>query len=195
MSDERGAGAREAILASATELIRRRGVSGMAISDVIAASGTSAGAIYHHFGSKEHLVMEVAIGVVARPMQLILATTPGLQPADLFEAAIDRVALDPAMPELLLQIWAGAQGNRALADLFRSEAPVMKGAIAELLGRWCDDNGVDLDPIVLVETIISLVMGYVAQQALLGEMDLAAYRANGHRLLVALSGQKRASVG
>ncbi|MBK9156604.1 MAG: TetR family transcriptional regulator [Micropruina sp.] len=34
----------------------------MAIADVIAASGTSAGSIYHHFKSRHELVLAVAKG-------------------------------------------------------------------------------------------------------------------------------------
>ena len=51
---------REAILNAADTLIRQRGVAGTSVADIIAASGTSAGAIYHHFESKHDIVLAVA---------------------------------------------------------------------------------------------------------------------------------------
>ena len=103
--------AREVILRAATELIRVNGVAGTSISDVITRSGTSAGAIYHHFGSKERLVLEVGRNAMAVPMTMIMATATDLSPDALFAAALDRVGEDEHTPELLLQIWAGAKSD------------------------------------------------------------------------------------
>jgi AcrR family transcriptional regulator len=46
---------RERILAAALRLFVEKGFHGTSIPDIVAASGTSIGAVYHHFGSKEEL--------------------------------------------------------------------------------------------------------------------------------------------
>ncbi|MDB4973458.1 MAG: tetR [Myxococcaceae bacterium] len=46
----------ETILASATRLLRERGVSGARVLDVMRGAGLTAGGFYAHFGSKEALI-------------------------------------------------------------------------------------------------------------------------------------------
>lgn len=186
--------AREAILEAAIELIRQHGVAGMSISDVIARSGTSAGAIYHHFGSKERLVLEVGRNVIARPMAMILRTTPGLAPADILRAALARVAQDETLAELLLQIWAGAKSDPELFRLMATEGGAMKGLVRSFLTAWCAQNAPGADPISLADLLLGLVMGFAVQQALGLSTDLGAYQELSARMLAEAiaAGQRRA---
>lgn len=46
---------RERILAAALRLFVEKGFHGTSIPDIVTASGTSIGAVYHHFGSKKEL--------------------------------------------------------------------------------------------------------------------------------------------
>jgi AcrR family transcriptional regulator len=46
---------RERILSAALKLFVEKSFHGTSIPDIVAASGTSIGAVYHHFGSKEEL--------------------------------------------------------------------------------------------------------------------------------------------
>ena len=75
---------RGAILDAAGELIRTKGVAGTSISDIVHASGTSAGAIYHHFASKQDIVLAVSLRAVAEPVAIALAETGPMSPAELF---------------------------------------------------------------------------------------------------------------
>ncbi len=181
-------GAREAIIAAATELIRLHGVAGTSISDVIAASRTSAGAIYHHFGSKERLVLEVGRTAMAIPMSMIMRTSTGLSPAELFGAALDRVTEDEDTPELLLQIWAGAKSDPGLWRLLLSEVSTVKGSIITFIGGWCAEHAPDTDPAAVANILMGLITGYAVQRGLGLEVDHRAYRELGTRLLTGVPG-------
>ncbi len=176
-------GAREAIIAAATELIRVNGVAGTSIADVIAASGTSAGAIYYHFGSKERLVLEVGKTAMAVPMAMILQTSTGLSPAALFAAALERVAREEGVAEMLLQIWAGAKSDPGLERLLLTEVGTVKANIMAFIGTWCGEQGPTTDPAALANLIIGLITGFAVQRGLGVDIDPDAYRDLGVRLL------------
>ena len=55
----RGIATRARIVSAADELIRVRGVNGMTLDEVTAASGSSKSQLYHHFADKESLVHAV----------------------------------------------------------------------------------------------------------------------------------------
>lgn len=176
---------RAAILDAAVELVRVQGVAGMSISDLIAGSGTSAGAIYHHFGSKQGVILEVARRAVAGPMTSVMNTpsSAGLSPADLLEAAIARVVHDEKTAELLVQIWAGAAADPELYELLRVEGYGVRSAVVAVVRAWCLRNQVDADPEGLASVLIGLVMGYAVQRSLLPGLDREAYVTAGQRLL------------
>lgn len=172
-------------MAAAADLIRVQGVAGMSISDLVAQSGTSAGAIYHHFGSKQGLVLEVARRVLAGPVALALATPAEghLSPAALFRAAASHVAADTDTPALVLQIWAGARTDPALHELLLQEAAGVMDAATSLIREWCAQHGAALDPDGVTEMLVGLVMGFAVQRALLPSAHPDAYLEVTGRLL------------
>lgn len=179
------AAAREAILEAAADLVRTHGVVGMSIADLIARSGTSAGAIYHHFSSKQAVVLEVTRRAIAGPMASVMSTpnSAGLSPAHLLEAAITRVVHDEPTAELLVQVWAGASSDPDLHQVLHSEGLGIQHAVVSVVADWCARNDVDADPEGLASILIGLVMGYAVQRALLPTTNRDAYVATGQRLL------------
>ncbi|MEA5118724.1 MAG: TetR/AcrR family transcriptional regulator [Propionicimonas sp.] len=179
------AAAREAILEAAADLVRTHGVVGMSIADLIARSGTSAGAIYHHFGSKQAVVLEVTRRAVAVPMASVMSTptSAGLSPAHLLEAAITRVVHDETTADLVVQVWAGASSDPELHEVLHSEGLGIQAAVATVVSDWCAQHEVDADPEGLASVLIGLVMGYAVQRALLPGTDREAYVATGQQLL------------
>jgi TetR/AcrR family transcriptional regulator, transcriptional repressor for nem operon len=57
-SNKEAAQTREAIVATATDQLRRSGIAGTSLADVMAAAGLTHGGFYRHFRNKEHLVAE-----------------------------------------------------------------------------------------------------------------------------------------
>jgi len=49
---------RDAVVASAAELIKRAGIADASVADVMAAAGLTHGGFYRHFRNKEHLISE-----------------------------------------------------------------------------------------------------------------------------------------
>ncbi|MGC4154777.1 MAG: TetR/AcrR family transcriptional regulator [Propionicimonas sp.] len=181
--------AREAILNAAADLIRTEGAAGMSIADLIARSGTSAGAIYHHFGSKQGVVLEVARRAVAGPMQSVLHTPTegGLSPADLLTAALTRVVQATETAELIIQIWAGASAKPELGELLRSEGQGVRDMVELVVSHWCELNDVDADPAGVSAVLLSLVMGSVVQQSLVPDFDAERYLAAATTMLASLT--------
>lgn len=177
--------ARAAILSAAADLIAAHGVAGTSISEIVNRSGTSAGAIYHHFGSKERLVLEVGRSAVAVPMTMIMATTEGLAPAGLFEAALDQVAKNENTADLLLQIWAGARSDPKLDELLRTEVAAMRSGVKMFVAAWCLEQGIGVDPAEIVDSMIGLVIGYAVQRGVGLSPDHERYRRSGARLISA----------
>lgn len=60
---------RQAILDQARQLFFARGYHGVSVRDIVQACGLSNAALYHHFGSKDHLFIEVFEGHLAQIMQ------------------------------------------------------------------------------------------------------------------------------
>jgi TetR/AcrR family transcriptional regulator, transcriptional repressor of aconitase len=177
---------KEAILEAASDLIRSRGVAGGSIADVIAASGTSAGSIYHHFKSRHALVMAVTRRALEGPLESALRL-PGEQevsPSALFGAAIQRVARDEQASSLLIQIWAAAAGDEALRALLIEEIGGLHWAVAAQLRAWCVSHDVLPQAHAIAQVVVGLVTGFVVQSSTFkGSFDPEAYIELGTRIL------------
>lgn len=176
-------GARDAIIRATIDLIRSQGVAGTSISDIVARSKTSAGAIYHHFGSKERLILEVGQSILAKPLEMVLQTNPDLSPAQLFRAALAQLARDETTPELLLQIWAGAKSDATLGRLIQTQALMARDAVRTFMAAWCAKHSPATDPDDLAELIMGLVTGYALLRAMAVNRPPEAYGELGSRLI------------
>ncbi|MBW2551954.1 MAG: helix-turn-helix transcriptional regulator, partial [Deltaproteobacteria bacterium] len=56
---QRNGGTREVILRTAERLFAERGFAATSVRDIVGEAGTSAPSLYHFFGSKENLVVEL----------------------------------------------------------------------------------------------------------------------------------------
>ena len=157
---------REAILNAAEMLIRERGVGAMSVADIIAASETSAGAIYHHFESKQDIVLAIAERALARPIEAAIQETGPVTPAELFRLAARRVAAEAETAPLLLQVWAGAAGDERLRNLLRDRAGGLPVGVAAHVEQWCETHGYGGDSVAVASLLVGLVMGMVIQSSL-----------------------------
>jgi AcrR family transcriptional regulator len=164
---------REAILIAAERLIRQRGVGATSVADIIAASGTSAGAIYHHFGAKQDIVLAVAERALAGPIQAAVGDTGPVTPAELFRLAALRVQVEPDTAPLLLQVWAGAAADDRLRALLRNRADGLPAGVAAHVSAWCTAHGYDATSVASV--LVGLVMGMVIQSSLFDDADIDGY--------------------
>jgi AcrR family transcriptional regulator len=97
---------RDAILASATELLYQRGLDGIGIAELCAATGVSKETLYRHFGSKDGLVEAV---LTARSDRVVTWLT------DAAHAAGPRPAAQLAAIFDALGTWYAGAGFRGCA--------------------------------------------------------------------------------
>jgi len=166
---------REAILNAAEALIRERGVGAMSVADIISASGTSAGAIYHHFESKQDIVLAIAERALARPIEAAVQETGPVTPAELFTLAARRVAAEAETAPLLLQIWAGAAADERLRTLLRDRAGGLPMGVAAHVEHWCVTHGHAEDRVAVASLLVGLVMGLVIQSSLFDDFAAEDY--------------------
>ena len=81
-------GTRERILECAFDEMYREGYGGASLDDILADSGVTKGALYHHFGSKAELAVAV-IEEVIRPRFLALWIDPVVGTQDPVSALVD----------------------------------------------------------------------------------------------------------
>ena len=126
---ERPAGTREAILDAAEELFAERGFAGTSVRDIVRASGTSPPSLYHFFGSKENLLVEL---VTDRYTRYCDALEQRLAPAGTavevfercFDLALTNIDEQPRTAKFLFSI------------LFGPQQDVPKGPLQQSLVRW-----------------------------------------------------------
>ncbi|MFW2387249.1 MAG: TetR/AcrR family transcriptional regulator, partial [Polyangiales bacterium] len=126
---ERPAGTREAILAAAEELFAERGFAGTSVRDIVRVSGSSPPSLYHFFGSKENLLVELVTDRYKRycdglELKLGSASTPFEVCERFFEFALTNIAQEPKTAKFLFSIMFGPQQD------------IPKEPLKELLVRW-----------------------------------------------------------
>lgn len=185
---------RDEIVAAATRLIREEGVHAASISEIIAASGTSAGTIYHHFAHKADIVLAVAEAGLVRPLQdaLLAQGMRVLGPPDIFRAIVDTVRSGAVESALIVQLWAGSSTEPALRTILRGQFEAARAAMYAHLEAWLAARGV-ADAAARVDAVarvtLGQAMGFLAQSTLDPDFDADAYVAEAAVLLEGIAWQ------
>ena len=116
VSDQFRAARRQAVLDAASECFLAHGYRGASMHQIIAATGLSAGALYHHFpGGKAELVSECVRTGLDGVLEAISPVDPrteqpqeGFQPDAWLVGALEQLAASPRLARLLLITWAEA---------------------------------------------------------------------------------------
>ena len=122
--------ARDALIASVTGLVRRRGVAGTGLNALLEDSGVARRTVYLNFpGGKAELVAE-ATRLAGAALTAVIRTDDGGDPAAAVETFIDewKAQLSATQMEAGCPIVAAILG--------RSEAPAAAQAAAEAVGEW-----------------------------------------------------------
>jgi len=140
MTDVPSPGTRERLIAAMTDALRRRGLHGIGLTELLAQAGAPKGVLYHHFpGGKTELAVAAINDVVDRMLRgldVLLASTPDpieatrrwmagatarLQDSGfesgcpLATVALESTADDPALRAALNQAFARMRDRIALA--------------------------------------------------------------------------------
>lgn len=171
---------RDDIVDAAARLFRTRGVHATSVADIIAASGTSAGSVYHHFGSKNDVVLAVADRAIVGPLRRILAERGdgALSPGDILRLIVRAVFAGEVESALIVQLWAGSAQEPLLKDVLREQLSGVRQQMTAELARWLADQGVP-DAEARAEGLAMITMGQamglLAQRTIMPDLDQGAY--------------------
>ena len=168
---------REQILLAAWKCFSRKGFHSTSMADVIKEAGLSAGAVYLYFRSKDEIIVavgsQVFAGIQGRLAEFA-SHEPPPSPAEIARFLVQQPVLAqeqaPAdLFPLLLAVWSEATRNPALIAVADEIFGTLRTLITGMLERWLAAGGTLPVPAhELTPVFLSLVQGFVFQQALAG---------------------------
>ncbi|MET0865381.1 MAG: TetR/AcrR family transcriptional regulator [Nakamurella sp.] len=168
---------REQILVAAWKCFSSNGFHSTSMADVIREAGLSAGAVYLYFRSKDEIIVAVATqvfgGIQGRLLEFAKQDPPP-SPAEIATFLIRQPVLAreqaPAdLFPLLLAVWSEATRNPGLTEVADSILSGLRTLLTGMLERWEAAGGALPVPAAqLTPIFLSLVQGFVVQQALAG---------------------------
>lgn len=180
VSPEYLAGRRAQLIETARELFSRKGLSDTSMSDLVAASGMSIGAIYRYFTSKDELVAAVVEGRDGTVEgDLPEAETPGEILARLLSYVSAPDGVEHA--RLSAQIWGSAAVQPALAEISRTRHTALRDHLAARI-RATSQPG-DQSPTELADVLLAALIGYANLVATGFDVAPATFRQTLRRLL------------
>ncbi len=177
---------RQQILDAARRCFIREGFHRTSMTDILAEAGLSAGAVYGYFKSKNEIIAAIAEDVIGQITQLLEPVVTQDPPPRLDEAilqglsATNDIAFGPdGFARLAPQVWAEAMRDEALAEVIRRRYQAIHGLISQLvvaeqkLGRIAPDG----NPDEAAKVVIGMIMGYILQRVMIGNVDPRSYSA------------------
>ena len=176
---------RDQIIDAATARFAVNGFQATGMADVIAASGLSAGAVYRYFRSKDELIEAIVdrvLGRAAERFERLLEEESAPEPAEAVATAVDLVvSIGGAGPvdltRVAVQAWAEALRNPSVAAVAGNAYATMRGYFVEVARRAQRAGRLPAEahPAELGAALFSLVLGFLLQRLLLGDVEPEAY--------------------
>lgn len=187
VSDAHLAARREQILDAATACFASDGFQATGMADVIAASQLSAGAVYRYFRSKEELIeaiVERVLGQTAARFERLLADGATPAPEEAVRVAVETVeqiaSSGPVdVTRVAIQAWGEALRSSGVHTIATNAYQKIRGYFVEVIQRAQAAGTVppDADPHQAGAALFSLVLGFLLQRALLGDVPAEEYLA------------------
>jgi AcrR family transcriptional regulator len=169
---------RAQISSAAAALFARQGFHSTSMADIIAESGLSAGAVYTYFKSKDELIAAVAETALAGLDHVVTSLldddkriTPGQATAVILTSVADALdaGRDGDLGPLVLQIWAEAASNPALAARVEAAYRQLREGLGTVVQRWQGSGALPhgVDPEQAGAALLALLQGYLLQRVLI----------------------------
>ncbi|GAA3050946.1 TetR/AcrR family transcriptional regulator [Streptomyces roseofulvus] len=175
---------RRQILDGAARCFARNGFHATSMQDVLAEAGLSAGAVYRYFRSKDELIAAIADETFVRIRGAFAEASevsPPLLP-DVLIARVLTIVLDggiagaerQAFARLIIQVWAETLRDETLAKTLAQGFGGMRDIWSGLVDAYRDAGLVpaDVSSAAMARTLIATVQGFIAQQALFGDVEI-----------------------
>src|SRR3712207_623500 len=198
VTDEHRLARREQILDAATATFAAQGFQATGMAEVIAASGLSAGAVYRYFTGKDQLIEAIVDRVldeVAGRIEQLFAEEAPLDPARAVGLVVttaasvaERGPVD--VSRLAVQAWGEALRSPSVAKVAQRAYRRLRAVFAAELRREMAEGRLNatLDVPTAAAAMLSLVLGFVVQRLLLGDVDPRSYSAAVAGLLAGATG-------
>ncbi|WP_439624292.1 TetR/AcrR family transcriptional regulator [Shinella sp.] len=197
ITDEKRALRRIQILEAAWSCFQKQGLHATTMSDIIAASNLSAGAVYSYFPSKDELILaavKTSLTGLRERVEPLLNAAPLLPPSrfieDIARAVTDFTAREGYdLRRVALLGWSEAQRNEHLRETMQVYYVEFRARLADAVANWkrageirktADDGDVS-------KTLLAMILGFVVQSAITGDVS-AQELAHGLRDLVQREG-------
>jgi TetR/AcrR family transcriptional regulator, transcriptional repressor of aconitase len=156
---------RQQIVDAARARFASHGFARTSMTDIVAESGLSTGAIYRYFTSKDEIVIAVCEQATgAFPTELTAETVSR------FLEHVRTLAREKGHARLNAQIYAEAAISPALAAIVQQQLAAMRTAVADLIPA---DQAAEAAAIA--EAFVALCHGYNQELAVRGDLDSAPF--------------------
>ncbi|AWB93057.1 TetR/AcrR family transcriptional regulator [Aeromicrobium chenweiae] len=192
VSDAHRHARRDEIARATLRCMRRQGLSGTTMADIIDESGLSAGAIYGNFSNKAELIRHVAAQVLDGRAHRIDAFTaadgPGHpSPAQIVELALTSLIDDDVPFEVFVQFWAESSVDAEIRSTVQEFTGQLEQVFVRAIRPWCDQRGTDradrASAEALAPVMIAICHGFIVRAAVSGDLDPPTYVAGARTLL------------
>lgn len=189
VTEEHRRARRDEIADAAIRVLRRKGVTGTSIADIVEESGLSAGAIYANFVNKSELARYVAHSQLAWRMDLLADAADTVRsPMEILRIVF--TTLDEQAPplEVVLQYWGEATRDADMHRLVTEKVSELRAAFALAVEPWVASHGADpaaASADRIATTMCVLLQGYLANAALFGWTTPEEYLATAAELFEA----------
>ncbi|MEU9774773.1 MULTISPECIES: helix-turn-helix domain-containing protein [Streptomyces] len=180
---------RRQIIEAASRCFARNGFHATSMQDVLREAELSAGAVYRYFPSKDALVAAIAeraFAAIRAAYEDAASATPPPMPDELLGRVLGRVLVDTVpgadagtFARLVVQVWTETLRNDLLGDTLREGYGAMRRVWADLVRAYREAGMLDsdVDPDDMARTLIAAAQGFIAQQALFGDVRVEGLQA------------------
>jgi AcrR family transcriptional regulator len=188
---------RRQILDGAALCFARNGFHATSMQDVLKEVDLSAGAVYRYFAGKDELITAIVSEVleeVRAAFEEAARQSPPPPPDSLVGAVLGRVVGarasltvdgEPALPRLVVQVWAETLRNPGLAATLQEGYGAVRDAWTRIVESYQEAGmmAADVPAQDVARTMVAVVQGFLAQQPLLGSVPVGVLE-NGLRGLM-----------
>jgi len=195
---------RRQILDGAAVCFARNGFHATSMQDVLKEVDLSAGAVYRYFSGKDELIAAIVgevLGQVRAAFEEAVRLGPPPPPDVLVASVLSRtlaaresLTVDgrPAFPRLVVQVWTETLRNSELSAVLQEGYGAVREAWGDIV-RAYQDAGImrsDVPPDHVARTMVATVLGFIAQQSLLGPAPVEVL-SDGLRALMSMSHEQK----
>ncbi len=166
---------RRQIVVAARGCFAANGFHATSMSDILRASGLSAGAVYRYFPGKEDIVIAIAEQAMSAIRQVFVNEDEDLSIGEILERAIravDKQADRDGLGRLALQVYAEAARSEKVRRRLAKVVRETRTALAQRIER---KYGPGVDGEAVAAVVVSLLPGYVHAKVIPRGVDPDSY--------------------